>query len=248
MQIQERLTAFAMLGAEWVMWLLVVLSIFVLAIVLERAFYLIVSRESFDALRTELLKKLRGGDEEGARRRLKASKSFEARIALAGLEGAEDGPESAEERIAGEAGLARLAMERNLAFVGTVGNNAPFVGLLGTVIGIIRAFHELDQSGGQVSAGLMAEIGEALVATAIGLLVALPAVAFFNLFQRMIRARIARGDALSREVLAHLKSHKAPGAAAAAASASAACSSKASGKSKSEKASTSKPAADEDEG
>jgi biopolymer transport protein ExbB len=208
MQIQERLTAFAMLGAEWVMWLLVVLSIFVLAIVLERAYQLLVSRDAFDALRAELLEKLRGGDEEGARRRLEASKSFEARIALAGLEGAEDGAEAAEERIAGQAGLAKLAMERNLAFVGTVGNNAPFVGLLGTVIGIIRAFHELDQSGGQVSAGLMAEIGEALVATAIGLLVALPAVAFFNLFQRMIRARIARGDALSREVLAHLKAHK----------------------------------------
>jgi biopolymer transport protein ExbB len=52
----------------------------------------------------------------------------------------------------------------------------------------------------------MAEIGEALVATAVGLLVALPAVAAFNLFQRMIRARLSRADALSGEVLAHLKS------------------------------------------
>ncbi len=68
-------------------------------------------------------------------------------------------------------------MERNLAFVGTVGNNAPFVGLLGTVIGIIRAFHELDQSGGQVSSGLM-----------------------------MIKARLGRGQALASEVLAYLKS------------------------------------------
>ncbi len=206
MDIQERLTAFSMLGAEWVMWLLVILSIFVLAIVLERAYYLIATRDDLTALRNELVKKLRGGDVEGARRRLKASKSFEARIALAGLEGSEDGADSAEERMAAESSLARLAMERNLAFVGTVGNNAPFVGLLGTVIGIIRAFHELDQSGGQVSSGLMAEIGEALVATAIGLLVALPAVAFFNLFIRMIKARLGRGQALASEVLAYLKS------------------------------------------
>jgi biopolymer transport protein ExbB len=206
MQIQERLTAFAMLGAEWVMWLLVVLSIFVLAIVLERAFYLISTRDPYDALRDELLKKLQGKDEGGARARLKASKSFEARIALAGLESADAGHAAAEQRMASEAGLSRLSMERNLAFIGTVGNNAPFIGLLGTVIGIIRAFNELDQSGGQVSSGLMAEIGEALVATAIGLLVALPAVAFYNLFQRLIRARLARGDALSRDVLAHLKS------------------------------------------
>lgn len=210
MDIQERLTAFAMLGAEWVMWLLVILSIFVLAIVLERAYYLIATRDDLTTLRRELIKKLRGGDVEGARRRLKASKSFEARIALAGLDGSEDGAAAAEERMAAESGLSKLAMERNLAFVGTVGNNAPFVGLLGTVIGIIRAFHELDQSGGQVSSGLMAEIGEALVATAIGLLVALPAVAFFNFFVRMIKARLGRGNALASEVLAHLKSTKLP--------------------------------------
>ena len=164
MDIQERLTAFAMLGAEWVMWLLVVLSVVVLAIVLERAYYLIATRDDIDALKKSLLDRLRGGDVDGAMKRLKASKAFEARIALSGLEGAGDGAASAEEKMAGEARLAKLAMERNLAFVGTVGNNAPFVGLLGTVIGIIRAFHELESSGGQVSSGLMSEIGEALVA------------------------------------------------------------------------------------
>lgn len=206
MDIQERLTAFAMLGAEWVMWLLVLLSVVVLAIVLERAYYLIASRDDVDGIKADLLKKLRGGDVDGARKRLKASRSFEARIALAGLEAANDGSASAEECMAGESGLAKLAMERNLAFIGTVGNNAPFVGLLGTVIGVIGAFHELDQSGGQVSSGLMSDIGEALVATAIGLLVAIPAVAFFNLFVRIIKARLGRGDALGHDVLAHLKS------------------------------------------
>lgn len=84
MDIQERLTAFAMLGAEWVMWLLVLLSVFMLAIVLERAYYLLMTRDDLTALRTELIKKLRGGDVDGARQRLKASKSFEARIAQIG--------------------------------------------------------------------------------------------------------------------------------------------------------------------
>lgn len=212
MDIQERLTAFAMLGATWVMWLLVALSIVGVAIVLERLYFMIATRDDLASLRAELIKRLRGGDVTGAKKRLGVSKSFEARIALAGLDLSDEGAESAEERMSGEAGLAKLAMERNLAFLGTVGNNAPFVGLLGTVIGVIRAFHELDATGGQVSAGLMREIGEALVATAIGLIVALPAVAFFNLFQRMIRARLARGDALGREVLAHLKSRKLPSA------------------------------------
>ena len=99
-------------------------------------------------------------------------------------------------------------MERNLAFLGTMGNNAPFVGLLGTVIGIIRAFHELNASTGRVSEGLMSEIGEALVATAIGLLVALPAVAAFNFFQRLIKTRATQADALGKEVLAFLESDR----------------------------------------
>ncbi|MCX7808518.1 MAG: MotA/TolQ/ExbB proton channel family protein, partial [Deltaproteobacteria bacterium] len=86
------------------------------------------------------------------------------------------------------------------------------VGLLGTVIGVIRAFHELNESKGQVSAGLMAEIGEALVATAIGLLVALPAVAAFNAAQRVIKARLTRAEAMSREVLAYMKANNKNGA------------------------------------
>jgi biopolymer transport protein ExbB len=94
-------------------------------------------------------------------------------------------------------------MEKNLAFLGTLGNNAPFIGLLGTVIGIIGAFRQLDASAGKLSAGLMSEIGEALIATAVGLLVALPAVAAFNLFQRVIRVRLARAEAIGHDVAAH---------------------------------------------
>jgi biopolymer transport protein ExbB len=208
MDIQERLTAFAMLGATWVMWLLVGLSIICLAIILERAYYFFATNEEFSGLLASLLGKLRDGDVDAAKSAMKASKSLEAQVALAGLESVDDGYASAEERMNKQQTLAKLAMERNLVFLGTVGNNAPFVGLLGTVIGIIRAFQELNNSQGQVSAGLMAEIGEALVATAIGLLVALPAVAFFNFFQRLIKTRATRADALGREVLAFMKSKK----------------------------------------
>ena len=205
MNIQERLTAFAMLGAGWVMWLLVILSVIGLAIVLERSYYLFASRDNVAKLKADLRRLLGKGDVDGAQKRLEQSKSFEAKIAHAGLTSAEDGPEAAEDRMTGEAQLAKLNMERSLAFLGTVGNNAPFVGLLGTVIGIIRAFAALDESQGQVSEGLMTEIGEALVATAIGIMVALPAVAFFNIFQRIIKARVGRGDALGKDVLAWLR-------------------------------------------
>lgn len=216
MGIQERLTAFAMLGAGWVMYLLVGLSILGLTIILDRTYYFIVTREDIAMLKSKLLASLRVGDVDGARASMRASRSAEAAIVLAGLDAVDDGAASAEERMSGEATLKKLEMERNLAFLGTVGNNAPFVGLAGTVIGIVRSFHELESSGGQVSAGLMAQIGEALVATLIGLLVALPAVAFFNTFQRLIKGRVVRGEAMGKDVLAYLKSTRTPAERAAA--------------------------------
>lgn len=208
MDIQERLTAFAMLGATWVMWLLVGISVIALAIILERAYYFFATNDEFAKLLASLLGKLKDNDVDGAKAAMRASRSVEAQVALAGLDSVEDGPDSAEERMNKQQTLSKLSMERNLAFLGTVGNNAPFVGLLGTVIGIIRSFQALNESQGQVSAGLMSEIGEALVATAIGLLVALPAVAAFNTFQRVIKTRATRADALGREVLAFMKSKK----------------------------------------
>jgi biopolymer transport protein ExbB len=206
MDIQERLTAFAMLGATWVMWLLVGLSIFGLAIILERIYFFSATRDDIDKLRADLLTHLKGGKISAAVKRMKESRSFEAMMALAALDSAEDGAEAANERVQGEQQIAKLHMEKNLAFLGTVGANAPFVGLLGTVIGIIRAFHSLNESQGKVTAGLMADIGEALVATAIGIMVALPAVAAFNYFQRLIKARLARGSALGSHVISHLLS------------------------------------------
>jgi biopolymer transport protein ExbB len=215
MDIQERLTAFAMLGATWVMWLLIGLSVVCVAIILERAYFFAATRDDVEKLRGDLLAMLKQGQLTQALKRLQGSRSFEAMIAAAALEVAGDGPDAASERVQGEQQIARLHMERNLAFLGTVGNNAPFVGLLGTVIGIIRAFHSLDDSQGKITAGLMADIGEALVATAIGILVALPAVAAFNYFQRLIKARLARGGALGSHVLSYLMSPRAQQAQAA---------------------------------
>lgn len=204
MDIQERLTAFALLGATWVMWLLVGLSIVSVAIILERAYFFMSTREDIESLRSTLMKLLRQGDRDGALKHLSTSRALEAQVAAAGLDAADGGSEAANERMQGEQHIARLQMERNLVFLGTVGNNAPFVGLLGTVIGIIRAFHSLDESQGKVTAGLMADIGEALVATAIGILVAIPAVAAFNYFQRVIKTRLARGSALGSHILSFM--------------------------------------------
>src|SRR5689334_10979616 len=152
MQI-ERLAGITAYGSHWILWVLVVASVIALAIVLERAVLFWSSRDNLTRLRGEIRALLAARDVPGARRRLDGSPSFEAAIARAGLDA--DGAASAEERIRGEREVARLRLEQNLGFLGTLGSNAPFVGLLGTVIGIVRAFHRLGESSGQVSAGLM---------------------------------------------------------------------------------------------
>jgi biopolymer transport protein ExbB/TolQ len=113
----------------------------------------------------------------------------------------------------GASALQRLKLEKRLAFLGTLGNNAPFIGLLGTVIGIVAAFDELSKVKLAASSGssqlapeaVMGRISEALVATAVGILIAIPAVAAFNAFQRVVRGTLGNTEALGHLLLAHLK-------------------------------------------
>ena len=208
MSIENKLRALAGLGAGWIMWMLLGLSVIVVAIAIERAIVLFFRQDDVGVLRRNLASALGRGDLVAARGHVVTSRSFEARVLEAGLGALPRGPAAVEERLAGEAQLTKLQMERRLAVLGTVGSNAPFIGLLGTVIGIIRAFQALDASNGQVSTALMAEIGEALTATAIGLFVALPAVVLFNFFQRQISTRVARAEALGREMLSFVKDQR----------------------------------------
>ena len=81
----------------------------------------------------------------------------------------------------------KLKLERFLGILGTLGNIAPFIGLFGTVVGIIKAFRDLALSGGGGPSVVAKGIAEALVATAGGLLVAIPAVILYNYFMRQIK-------------------------------------------------------------
>ncbi|MDP3277783.1 MAG: MotA/TolQ/ExbB proton channel family protein [Deltaproteobacteria bacterium] len=222
----QQFTKLAMLGAEWVMWLLIALSILSVAFMLERAVLYRRLGDDLEKLAEELRELLRSQDIEGAKARLARSPSPAAMVALAGLNDADRGAEAAEEAMAGATARVKLSLERNLVFLATLGNNAPFIGLLGTVIGIIQAFDALkgQQSTAAnaaravgdvaVAAGptldatsrVMGTIAEALVATAIGLLVAIPAVAAFNAFSRKVKSMVSSGETLSHVVLAHLKS------------------------------------------
>ncbi len=203
MDMNQQLAALAGLGATWVLWLLVGLSVTCLYVIFERAVYLARHREPLARQR-----KIRELIQQGKFRDLfvltKDHGSMQSRVVRAALSKPEQGSVAAEKRIASALRSSEQDTSHTLGFLGTVGANAPFVGLLGTVIGIVGAFQELDQSGGRVTSGLMAEVGEALIATAVGLLVALPAVAAFNSFQRLIKRRSARARALGDELLAEL--------------------------------------------
>jgi len=198
-------------GAEWVMWLLVGLSVVSVAIMLERSWFFLTLRDDIGKLAGELRAALGEAGLEGARRRLERSPSAEAVVALAGLMAADGGPRAAEEAMRGAASLQRLKLERRVAFLGPLGNIAPFIGLFGTVIGIVAAFEALgthSTAAATAAVGaptqVMSAIAEALVATAVGLGVAIPAVVTYNYFQRHIRAILANTDALCRVVLSHL--------------------------------------------
>lgn len=206
MDLEERMMAFALLGAGWVMWLLVGLSVVCIFVAVERAIYLVQNTTPSGGLQAALAKYLKSGNGESFRKSLDGMKGIEARVLAAGLEASEKGPDAAEEAIAGTIVFEKDRLERFLIVLGTVGSNAPFIGLFGTVLGIIQAFHDLASMDPEGAGAVMAGISEALVATAIGLMVAIPAVVLYNFFQRMIKGQMRRVESLSHLVLAQLKS------------------------------------------
>lgn len=202
MGLTERLLGLTLAGTEWVLWLLLGLSVISVAVMIERAIQLSDRRFDLDSIGRELLACLAQGDVPGARRVLANGRAFEARVALFGIDHVERGPAAVSAAMASARSRVRVDLERNLGILATLGNNAPFIGLFGTVLGIIRAFSDLARNQGGGAAVVMSGISEALVATAVGLVVAIPAVIAFNVFQGRVRRILARVDATAQLVLA----------------------------------------------
>lgn len=184
----ERLSRIALLGSTWVLYLLLALSVASLASALERWLYFARRRDDLDALSARFSDALEIEDFDGARKVLRESRSIEAGIVLTALRWVHGGPRALADAIDASLARARGQLLRSTYLLGTLGNNAPFVGLLGTVIGIIDAFHQLGEVGQNKGAmgNVMSGIAEALVATGVGLFVALPAVVAYNLVQKRI--------------------------------------------------------------
>jgi biopolymer transport protein ExbB/TolQ len=191
-------------GSKWVLWLLIGLSLAAVTVMAERLWFFLQERKPADRL-AAAMKALRDKGAEEALRLLKGAPSIEVAVVRACLERIADGAAAVDEVRAAVVEQERQRYEKRLAFLGTLGNNAPFIGLFGTVLGIIRAFHDLAGSSLQGTQAVMTGIAEALVATGVGLLVALPAVATYNAFMRHVETATASAEAHAHEVLAFMK-------------------------------------------
>src|SRR5450432_332467 len=201
--IIQKLLAIVNLGAAWVLWLLVGLSVISVGIMIERTALFLGRRLPHpDALAALLL----GGDLAQARAAVADRSGIEAEVLLGALDQADKGADSVAKVVDARLKRARLDYESRLAFLATLGNNAPFIGLFGTVLGIIRAFSDLARNPSAAGASsVMSGISEALIATAVGLLVALPAVVAYNVFQRALRRASQRAMVLGDLLEARLR-------------------------------------------
>lgn len=206
--ITEKFLDFALLGAEWVMWVLVVLSVISVYVMVERVLYFATASKADAEVRKRLFEALADRDFDQVKKLTSGTAGPGASIIGEMVTVANRGKAAIEAAMSSARGEAKLRLDKNLSFLGTLGANAPFIGLFGTVLGIIQAFNELAKSGvkpgGEQSAAVMAGISEALVATAVGLIVAIPAVVAYNIYQRRVKRTLAQADGVAASAFALL--------------------------------------------
>jgi biopolymer transport protein ExbB len=175
-------------------------SILTLGFALERAVYYWKRRGDADGVLASALDRVRSGDLWAARQACRRTLHPMGRVAARVVESAELPAEAVEERMQIALSEERLLLERNLGFLGTMGNTAPLIGLLGTVWGIMRAFHDMARTGSAGPSVVAAGIAEALFTTAAGLVVAVPAVILYNHFLRRMNVMLTVAENHARSL------------------------------------------------
>lgn len=199
--IVDKLLGMTLLGAEWVLWLLLFLSVVSIAIIVERAIFFSFMKLNFDQFQKTLVAHLGKNEFDTALSLCKEGQTVECLVAKEGLEKRSQGERAMQGSMDGLMSAQRQKFDRGLVVLGTLGNNAPFIGLFGTVIGIIQSFNDLALNPDGGPSVVMAGISEALVATAVGLLVAIPAVIAFNTFNRIVKTKMANANAIAQIVM-----------------------------------------------
>ena len=197
------LLALATSGSEAILYLLIALSLVSIAIVAERLWLFSRARLDLPRFLAEIVEALNGGKADAAISAAQTKPlSAEAQVALEGLQNREKGGAVAQELMDAMVTRQRQRLDKRLSILGTIGSNAPFVGLLGTVMGIIKAFHDLSLNTQGGPSVVMAGIAEALVATAVGLVVAIPAVVAFNYFKNRQKRIVGNMEQVERTLRA----------------------------------------------
>ncbi|MBU1898374.1 MotA/TolQ/ExbB proton channel family protein, partial [Myxococcota bacterium] len=192
---------FSDLGAEWVMWLLIGLGVLMGGLFLERLFLYLRTQVNAPGIARELVMALSQGKVKEAAEMMSRGRAMEERVLADALEVYEQGAFVIEQVMMSSLAREKQRFDRFLDYFGTLGNNAPFIGLFGTVIGIIISFKKLGENpkGGLEVVG--PGIAEALVATAVGLLVAIPAVVAYNWLKGSMKKRVSNTEFLGRIIL-----------------------------------------------
>jgi len=198
-------------GETFVFIMLVFASILALAVGMERA--VIFNRNSNKKIARfaeELIALMRKRDFRTAMDKARElGDNVYTRFALFSIEHATDNAQGLQDLIAGKIIEEKIGLEKRLTILNTLGNNAPFIGLLGTVLGVIKAFHGLGTLGSTGADVVMRSISRALLATAAGLFIAIPVVMANNYFSKKVKTIIQQLEILSREISASLHARRA---------------------------------------
>jgi biopolymer transport protein ExbB/TolQ len=204
--LTQQLLKIAAMGGEWVLWVLIALSFLSVGAVIDRWWFFRSRRVDVEALGREVLSRLDRNDRAGAIAALASHRSVEAAVVRRCLDWLADGPDAMEQVLTATLRDQRPLLDKGTLLLGTIGNNAPFIGLLGTVLGVVQAFRQLEGGPTGDMGAVMVSIAEALVATAAGIAVAIPAVIAFNYFSSRSAEVEERASSLVNMLLAQQKS------------------------------------------
>ena len=198
----QTIKAFALVGGDWVLYILIALSVWCLTVIYNRFRFFQGRAKGEELLGDRVAELLAKGQVQQVQKLVQNNGTTVGEILKAGIANLSLGPGPLEQVLESRKIQEKLALEKNLLVLGTLGNNAPFIGLFGTVLGIIKAFNDLAVAGTSGPTIVMRGVSEALVATAMGLFIAIPAVASYNYFQGRIKRSLANADRLCRLLLA----------------------------------------------
>jgi biopolymer transport protein ExbB len=194
------------IGNSPIFLILVVCSVVTLGYAIERALYFWKRRGNPDATLMQALAKLRAGGVQEAAVICETSAHPLGPVAMQVFATRGAPPATGEEKLQIALSQQKLLLERNLGVLGSMAAVAPLIGLLGTVWGIMRAFHDMALSGSAAPSVVAAGVAEALVTTAAGLVVAVPAVLLYNHFCRRMNVMLTVAENHARSLRAALSS------------------------------------------